>query len=164
MGLLIFWAPTSLLYQYLVNMTPPGIHRIFIKALIKGTSHVRGGQKPELQATRTLLRVYDEAQRLFQHVDVPMAWGPMVVVWVGCNMSVILGAAIFVVGMLRPHCHCSFSRSGWDAMGAFVTKTWIKVGGRSVAQLLLGEFCYPPKKSNWLNQHISEFFISLKGW
>ena len=28
------------------------------------------------EATRTLLRVYDEAQRLFQHVDVPMAWGP----------------------------------------------------------------------------------------
>jgi len=58
-------------------------------------------KKPELQATRVLLRVYDQVQRLFQFIDEPMAWGPMVLM-VGCNMWVILEAPNEWF-LLRPH-------------------------------------------------------------
>lgn len=114
-------------------------------------------QKPELQATRTLLRVYDEAQRLFQHVDVPMAWGPMVPM-VGCNMSVILGAANFRGWDVETALPLLIQQKWMGCYGCFCDKNLDKSRGSFSSSAFAWWILLPPKKNKLIKSTYKRIF------
>ena len=149
-GLLIFWAPTSLFISVFGQHDLPPCRNLSRA----GGPETGPFRRPEPCFGSMMKRNVYFNTWMFPWPGDQWYW------WVGCNRSVILGAANFRGWDVETTCHCSFSRSGWDAMRAFVTKTWIKVGSfslRPCSWAFAWWILLPTPK-------MSEFFISLKGW